>query len=68
MATHAFQVPGMTCGHCKASVENELGKLSGVTAVRVNLDTKAVEVDADGVTWAQITAAVDEAGFEAIAR
>ena len=68
MATHAFQVPGMTCGHFKASVENELGKLSGVTAVRVNLETKAVEIDADGVNWDQITAAVDEAGFEAVAK
>lgn len=68
MATHAFQVPDMTCGHCKASVENELGKLSGVTAVRVNLDTKAVEIDAADVSWDQIVAAVDEAGFEVIAK
>ena len=68
MATHAFQVPGMTCGHCKASVENELGKLSGATAVRVNLESKAVEVDSEGVNWDQITAAVDEAGFEAVAK
>lgn len=68
MATHAFQVPGMTCGHCKASVEIELGKLSGVTAVRVNLESKAVEVDSEGVNWDQIAAAVDEAGFEAVAK
>ena len=68
MATHVFQVPGMTCGHCKASVENELGRLSGVTAVRVNLESKAVEIDSEGVNWGQITAAVNEAGFEAVAK
>jgi copper chaperone CopZ len=34
----------------------------------VNLETKAVEIDADGVNWDQITAAVDEAGFEAVAK
>lgn len=68
MTTIAFKVPGMTCGHCKASVENELGKLPSVTAVRVNLDSKDVEVDADQVEWNQIVAAVDEAGFEAVAK
>ena len=68
MTTIAFKVPGMTCGHCKASVEDELGKLPSVTAVRVNLDSKDVEVDADQVEWNQIVAAVDEAGFEAVAK
>ena len=67
MATISFKVPGMTCGHCKASVEGELGRLDGVTAVRVNLDTKDVEIDAIGVDWNQIVEAVDEAGFEAVA-
>ena len=68
MTTIAFKVPGMTCGHCKASVEDELVKLPSVTAVRVNLDSKDVEVDADQVEWNQIVAAVDEAGFEAVAK
>jgi copper ion binding protein len=68
MATLSFQVPGMTCGHCKASVENEITKLAGVTAVRVNLESKDVEIDAADVTWEQISSAIDEAGFEAVAK
>jgi copper chaperone CopZ len=42
--------------------------LAGVTAVRVNLESKDVEIDATDVTWEQISSAIDEAGFEAVAK
>jgi cation transport ATPase len=37
-------VPGMTCGHCEASVIGEVSKLAGVAAVDVDLTSKLVTV------------------------
>ena len=67
MATLNFTVPGMTCGHCEAAVKGEIGKLDGVTRVDVDLTTKAVVVEGEGLDRAAVFAAVDEAGFEAVA-
>lgn len=64
MSTLTFTVPGMTCGHCKAAIEGEVTKVVGVTAVAVDLETKVVTVDGDGLDTASIVAAIDEAGFE----
>lgn len=63
-----FLVPGMTCGHCEKAVTEEIGKIAGVTEVTVDLESKAVVVDSTGpVAWDDLVAAVDEAGFEAVA-
>lgn len=59
-----LEVPGMTCGHCEAAVKGEVGKLAGVSAVHVDLDTKLVTVAGQDLDLQSITAAVDEAGFE----
>ena len=37
-----FSVPGMTCGHCEAAVKGEVGKVTGVVDVAVDLGTKLV--------------------------
>lgn len=67
MTTLNFTVPGMTCGHCEAAVKGEIGKLDGVTRVDVDLSTKAVVVEGEGLDRDAVFAAVDEAGFEAVA-
>jgi copper chaperone len=59
-----FTVPGMTCGHCEAAVASEVGKVSGVASVAVDLGTKIVTVTGDGIDRAAIAAAIDEAGYE----
>ena len=41
---HTYDITGMTCGGCKASVEKYLGNLDNVTNVSVNLDKAEVEV------------------------
>ena len=60
-----YSVPGMTCGHCKASIEAEVGKVAGVSAVLVDLDAKTVTVSGSGDDVA-IRAAIDEAGFDVL--
>lgn len=62
--TITLSVPGMTCGHCKASVETELGKVPGVASVSVDLDTKLVVVTGSALGRDALVAAVDEAGFD----
>lgn len=65
--SQAFGVTGMTCGHCVASVREEIGAIEGVRGVEVDLvagGTSTVRVDADGpLDLAAVRAAVDEAGY-----
>lgn len=69
MVTTTFQVPGMTCAHCTGAVTEELNKITGVTKIEVDLDTKIVSIESESqVEWELIAAAIDEAGFEAIGR
>jgi copper chaperone len=59
-------VRGMTCNHCKASVEGALGRLPGVRRVEVDLSSGEVRVDFDesrlGVE--SLRRAVEEVGYE----
>jgi copper chaperone len=68
--TTRFEVAGMTCGHCVASVTKEVSQLAGVTNVTVDLVaggtstvsvTSATAVDPDAVA-----SAIDEAGYELV--
>ncbi|MBV7706776.1 heavy-metal-associated domain-containing protein [Nocardia nova] len=65
MATSTYTVTGMTCGHCAASVQKEIGKIDGVTSVDVDLASGRVQVEsAAPLTDAEVVAAVDEAGYQ----
>lgn len=58
----------MSCGHCVASVRDEVSKVDGVTAVDVELATGTVTVTSERpVDPAAVAAAVDEAGYEVTA-
>jgi copper chaperone len=63
--TTTIDVTGMTCDHCTRSVQAELSKVEGVTAVDVDLATGKVEITSTTpIDDASIAAAVDEAGYE----
>ncbi|HUQ63291.1 MAG TPA: cation transporter [Acidimicrobiales bacterium] len=63
--TTTYTVKGMTCGHCVNAVSTEVGKLADVTSVEVDLDSGAVKVTSTSLLdLSQVTAAVDEAGYE----
>ncbi len=60
-------VQGMTCGHCVAAVEQEVGRIPGVTGVEVDLATGAVAIASEApLDPAAVAAAVDEAGYEVV--
>jgi copper ion binding protein len=64
MSTANFTVIGMTCGHCVASVTEEVEQVAGVTAVDVDLKTGQVTVTSEApVDDALIKSAVEEAGY-----
>ena len=65
MSESTYTVTGMTCGHCAASVTEEITEIDGVTDVAVDLPTGAVTVTADRpIDQAQVRAAVEEAGYQ----
>ncbi|MGH3860554.1 heavy-metal-associated domain-containing protein [Actinokineospora sp.] len=60
-----YTVTGMTCGHCVQSVRDEVGRIDGVTSVKVDLPTGAVTVESiRDLAEAEVRAAVEEAGYE----
>ena len=66
-STYTFSgtVTGMTCGHCVASVTEEVQEIPGVSAVDVVLETGAVTITSDQpVDDAAVKAAVEEAGYQ----
>jgi copper chaperone CopZ len=64
MSTSSFTVVGMTCGHCVASVTEEVQEIPGVGDVQVVLETGALTVtSAAPVDDAAVRAAVEEAGY-----
>jgi copper chaperone len=65
MSTNIYTVAGMTCGHCVASVTEEITEIDGVTDVVVDLPTGAVTVtSAEPLDEAHVRAAVEEAGYQ----
>lgn len=60
-----FQVTGMSCGHCEAAIRGEVSKLDGVEGIDVSAQTGKLVVTG-AVADADVIAAVDEAGYEAV--
>lgn len=63
-STVVYRVVGMTCDHCRRAIQDEVGRVAGVTAVDVDLDANLVTVHGDAPDDAAVRAAIDEAGYE----
>jgi copper ion binding protein len=60
-----LNVQGMTCDHCARAVQNEIGRIAGVTGVEVDLATGAVTISSGGPIDARLlVTAVEDAGYE----
>ncbi|GAA0594438.1 copper chaperone CopZ [Virgibacillus siamensis] len=64
-----LDVQGMSCGHCKSSVEGALKGLDGVSGAEVDLASGKVDVTYDDaqVTMAAMREAVEEQGYDVVA-
>lgn len=56
MTSKTVNVPGISCGHCVATIEREVGALEGVAAVKAELAKRSVTVSWDpaAIEWAAI--------------
>ena len=63
MSTATYTVTGMTCGHCVASVTEEVTAVAGVTEVSVELESGLLTVTGDADAQA-VRGAVEEAGYQ----
>jgi len=61
------KVKGMSCGGCRAGVENALKRVPGVVSVAVSLESAeaVVEFDENKAALKDLKAAVAKAGFSA---
>jgi copper chaperone len=61
-----LNVQGMSCGHCKMSVEGALKNLDGVSAAEVNLEAGKVDVTYDDtkVTFDAMKEAIEDQGYD----
>jgi copper ion binding protein len=67
MAETTFAVQGMTCGHCATSVKEEVGEVSGVRTVDVDVASGRVVVASDfDLNLEEVASAVETAGFHLV--
>jgi len=63
--TQTYTVTGMTCGHCVASVTEEVQEIPGVENVDVVLETGSLTVTSlEPVDAARVKTAVEDAGYQ----
>ena len=63
--TFSGTVQGMTCGHCVASVTEEVQEIPGVQDVDVVLESGAITVtSAEPLDETAVRSAVEEAGYQ----
>lgn len=62
MTTKTVRVPGISCGHCVATIEREVGSLAGVASVKADQATRNVTVSWDPATieWSAIAERLEE--------
>jgi len=65
MTTKTVNVPSISCGHCVATIEREVGGLAGVAAVKADRGTKDVTIswDPNATDWQAIEALMKEINY-----
>jgi copper chaperone len=63
LPTRSYTVDGMTCGHCRKAVIEQVLQVQGVKGADVDLDSRQLTVAGESFEDGAIQAAVDEAGY-----
>ena len=65
MTEKTLKVPDMSCAHCKAAVEGELNKITGMMYSKADIEKGTVEVSFDDgkVSIEDLKRAIEEAGY-----
>lgn len=65
MTTSLFNVPDISCDHCKTAIEGSVKSVVGVREVTVNVEAKTVAVDHEATVDAEaVVSAIEEQGYE----
>ena len=59
-----IEVTGMTCNHCKSSVEKNLSQLNQIEFVEADLATKTVLIKGSNIQASEIEQSINDLGFE----
>ena len=65
MTTH-LKIAGMSCGNCVKHVRRALENVTEVRSVAVSLEHGFAQVQHEGARQAELLAAVEEEGYEAV--
>jgi len=65
VTSEKFNVPDVSCGHCKSAIETALRPLNGVQEADVDIDAKSVAVAYDDavIDRAAVVRAIESAGY-----
>jgi copper chaperone len=62
--TLQYDVPGVSCEHCRAAITTEVEQVPGVATVVVDLEATTVTVTGEQVDDGAVRAAIDVAGYD----
>lgn len=65
MTSERFNVPDVSCSHCKNAIETAVKPLNGVVEADVDIDAKVVEVAYDDavIDRTSVVRAIESAGY-----
>lgn len=65
MTREKFNVPDVSCGHCKSAIETALEPLNGVAEADVDIEGKSVAVayDESVIDRAAVVRTIESAGY-----
>jgi copper chaperone CopZ len=63
MLVQQFKVEGMTCNHCRMTVETNLMKLPGLTSVQADVITGNVTVEGESIRPDKIKETINALGY-----
>ena len=65
MTSKTVNVPGISCGHCVATIEREVGELAGVSSVKAEQSSRNVTIswDPDTTDWVVIEDLMKEINY-----
>ena len=61
-----IKVEGMTCNHCKASVENGLSSLEGITSASADIVSGDVVIDGDNIDTSLVREKIESLGYKVL--
>ncbi|MFQ5537344.1 MAG: heavy-metal-associated domain-containing protein [Gemmatimonadota bacterium] len=65
MPEKTVYVPNISCGHCVATIQREVGEVEGVESVKGEVETKQVTIswDPDATDWVVIEETMKEINY-----